>query len=566
MTRNISILVILFSLFSCAGPRRDSAGIINSQRISQADFIRSLQGHTANFQLEKKRMPNADEKVALFNETWKNIATHVILKEQFKRHHIEVTPQEVIDSLMTNIPGYYRNSASLQVNGTFDPELYYQSVRYDSPVNMANVRRNYYEYYVPVQKLKASLIEDDLRDKRKINTIAEISTSKADFDLVIFDPSQMEPIVSESEIEAYYQRNLERFAMDPYYSLEYISIPVNANQNDFLFTKAVTDSIYEQIVAGKSLETVQMERSEQLPGIKLLEPGFVRVDNIDEEALAVLEPLPDNSHSRPIAIGGGYHIYQKLQRTKSMMSYRVLQIPPIISQNSINNQYENALSTIGLARTIGTDEAAAELDLELHKHRNLSVTDLWYSDKLVVDRVNAQLMDFKRGDFLNPVYSPITGSWLVIKLTENTVNRVYPLAEVREQIIPEITQNRQKTMAEQNARNWLRDNPQLRVVPGRDLYLSYDNAGIDSQYQGNSLEMVYLNAMRRYINKQAPVVQSLGNVQVIMLPRAYYPQKNQKADPRLLKKLYTRQLPPDWFDSWMQEQHKKARIQIFVKP
>jgi hypothetical protein len=566
MKRYIIISLILLSLFACAGPRGDAAGIINSERISYPDFIHSYQGHTANFQQTNQRMPNADEKKAIFQNTWKNISTHVILKDYFKRYQITVSEQEVIDSLMANIPTIVTNNPAFTVNGKFDRELYYQSIRYDSPINMSGIRRNYYEYYVPVQKLKDRLINEDLRNTRKIGRIAEIAVSKADFDLVVFDPQAMEPIISDSEIETFYKRNLQRFAMDPVYAVEYLSLPVNPLEADFIYTKAVTDSIYEQVMAGKSLDSVILERSAQLPGITLSEPGFVRIENIDPDTLPVLESLPDNAHSRPIPVGRGFAIYQKLQRTKSMLSYRALQIPPILSPSTINIQYSQALGALSLSKNLGIGLAAEELGLELVKHKDLSVNDLWYADKLIVEMVNTQLLERKKGDFLDPLYSTITGSWLVIRLSENMVNRVYPLSEVKQLIVPEILQTRRMHLAEQKAREWLSENPDFKPLPGKDNVQRFTKAGIDSEYAGHALDLVYVEALQRHLQKKAPQVHKLGSLHVILIPTAYYPQKGQKAELATIKSLYTRQLDPNWFENWMQDKRDKARVHIFVKP
>lgn len=566
MKRYTLIALALLSLFACAGPRGDSAGIINSERISYPDFIRSYQGHTANFQQANQRLPNADEKKVIFQNTWKNISTHVILKDYFKRYQITVSEQEVIDSLMANIPAIIRDNPVFNVNGKFDKDLYYQSIRYDSPVNMSGIRRNYYEYYVPVQKLKDKLINEDLRNNKKIGKIAEIAVSKADFDLVVFDPISMEPIISDSEIEAYYKLNLDRFAMDPKYSVEYLSLPVIPAESDFIYTKAVTDSIFEQIMSGKRLETVVQERRAQLPGITLSEPGFVRIENIDPNTLPVLEALPDNAHSRPIPVGSGFAIYQKLQRTKSMLSYRALQIPPIISPATIKAQHSNALGAQSLAEKLGIGMAAEELDLELIKLSELTVNDLWYADKLIVEQVNGQLLERKKGDFLSPLYSTLTGSWLVIRLSENMVQRVYPLSEVRQVILPEILEKRRLHLAEQKAREWLADYPTNTSASNSSNVYRFNRSGIDSQFAGMALDLVYLEAIQRHQQKKAPKVHKIGNLHVIMIPNAYYPQKGQRPDLQTLKQLYVRQLDPQWFESWIQDKRNKARVHIFVSP
>ena len=568
MKRILFLIAISSILFSCSGPRGDSAGIINGTRIPYPDFVASYQGHNSNFQARAGRAPNSDEKNKLFNDTWLDITKHVILKEQFQRRNIKVSPQEVIDSLSVTIPPYLKENTALMTNGKFDQDLYYQSVRYDSPVNMTPVRRNYYEYYIPIQKLKQRLIDEELGKSKLAKQLSEIVVSKADFELLVFDPAQMNPILSEVEIKTYYQKNLQRFALKPIYGVSYLSLPVNPAEADREYTIAVTDSIYAELGLAKSFETVVFERQERLPGLGIVNPGFVRVENVEPDLLAALDFLPDNGYSKPTAVGRGFAIYQKLQRTKSMISYRALQIPPILVPATINAQYNQAESALNLAREIGIQAAANELDLAVESHSNISLSDLWHKDITISEQVNAQLMDHKKGDFLKPLYSSLAGSWIVLQLTENQVNRVRPLSEVRNIIIPELTDSRRRIMAEQKAYEWLQQNPGLKATADNGEYLlqQYSKGSIHSKYAGQSLDLAYLLALQRHLNKEKPQPSKLGDYQIILLPRNYYADKRAKADPKVLRDLYVRQLDPDWFNIWLDERLKKADRQVFVNP
>ncbi|MCB5265625.1 MAG: peptidylprolyl isomerase [Candidatus Cloacimonetes bacterium] len=568
MKRILFLIAISLILMSCSGPQGESAGIINGTRILYPDFVGSYQGHTANFQGSMGRAPNSDEKNKLFAETWEDITKHMILKEQFQRRNIKVAPQEVIDSLIVTIPPYLMDNPALMSAGVFDHDLYYQSVRYDSPVNMSPVRRNYYEYYIPIQKLKQRLIAEELGKSKLAKELSEIVVSKADFDLLVFDPAQMNPIISDAEVKTYYQKNLERFALKPIYGVSYLSLPVNPAEADREYTIAITDSIYYELGQGKSFETIISERQEYLPDLRIANPGFVRVENMEPDLLDVLDYLADNGYSKPTAVGRGFAIYQKLQRTKSMISYRALQIPPTLVPATINAQYSQAEGALNLAREIGMAAAANELDLPVETHTNLTTSDLWHKDLAILEQVNAQLMTHKKNDFLKPLYSTLTGSWLVLQLTENQVNRVSPLSEMRQIIIPELTESRRLILAEQKAHEWLSQNPSLKTSSDSGQYLlkQYRKGSIHSEYAGQSLDLAYLQALQRHLNKAKPQPTSLGDYQIIIIPRTYYPDKRAKADPDLLKDLYIRQLDPDWFNLWLSERVKKAKVQIFVNP
>jgi hypothetical protein len=568
MKRILVALILILALYACSGPRADSAGIINGERIPYPQFVRSYQEHTANFQLHTGRVPSSEEKKAIFNETWQNITKHSILKEHFKRYDITVSEQEVIDTLLSNIPESIKTLSGFQVNGKFDEKLYYQSVRYDSPVKMGYFRRNYYEYYVPMQKLKEKLIDEEVARSKKAKKLSEIAVSTADFDLMVFDPADMDPIISDNEIEAYYQQNLERFALDPIYSIQYISLPVDPSEHDLAYTTAIADSIYAELNQGKSIETIIFERQEYVPGLSVFNPGFVRVENMDPALMKALDYLPDNSYSKPTPVGKGFALYQKLQRTKSMISYRALQIPPILDPATINAHYPQAEGALNLAKEIGLEAAATELDLPLTSLPRVSTKDLWHSDIAIIEQVNDQLMIHKKGDFLPALYSTLTGNWIVLQLTENQVNRVSPLKEVRGTITSELRENRKLTLARHKAREWIAQNPAWDVQADSELYHleQYQKGGIHSEYRGLSLDICYIKAMQRHLDKLPLQPESLGHYEIILIPRVYYPAKDRKIDPQALRDLYIQQLEPDWFNRWMQDHLDSAKVQIFVKP
>ncbi len=565
MKRIITLLVLAILIVGCMGPSSNNAGTINGQKVSYPDFIRSYQGHTANFQLSVNRAPSTKEKTEIFEETWRNITKHVILKQLYKSYGIRVSAQEVIDTLIANPPQSLKEHEAFIVDGSFSPELYVQSLRYDSPINLSHIRQGYFEHYVPSQKLKDRIIEKELSSK-EAQLISQIITGKADFDLIAFDANEMAPRISDDELKRYYEANLEQFAMEPIYSVQYLSLVMEPLEADRIFVKAVADSIYYELSRGRSMENVHRDRQSYIPGLNILDPGFVRVDSMDEDLFNLLESMADNTYTRPQENGRGYAIYQKLQRTKSMMSYRALQIPPILSPGSRDLYYNNAVSTLGLIRKIGIRNAAEELDLELFEHNNLRVEDLWHQDRLIVESVNSQLLENNKGAILEPMYSPMSGSWIVLRLSENQVNRVKPFEQVKKQIVPIIMESRKHTLAKQEAERWLESRKDGRHTEQDRNIISYQRAGIESIWQGRSLDMVYVNAMRLFLNKKRAQPLQMGDYQVVILPKKFYANKKVKPDREQLKQIYTQTKKDNWFEEMLNKEISKAKVEIYTVP
>ncbi|MDZ4121554.1 MAG: SurA N-terminal domain-containing protein, partial [Candidatus Cloacimonadaceae bacterium] len=217
----LMLVIILLSLTACAVQRANLAGKVNGTNIDYTEFISAHRGHFNNFMTEKGRIPDTEEKKEILRQTWRNITVHVILKEHFKRYNIQVTQQEVIDTLINNVPDYLYSSPLLQVGGRFDRSLYIQSLEYDTPVNLRPVKQHYFDYLIPIQKLKLRLIDDILLSKRDIKSIRDILSSTANIDWIVFDPQDTQINISDSEIQSYYQSNLGLFEREQYFQLDY---------------------------------------------------------------------------------------------------------------------------------------------------------------------------------------------------------------------------------------------------------------------------------------------------------------------------------------------------------
>ncbi|MCD8480675.1 MAG: SurA N-terminal domain-containing protein [Candidatus Cloacimonetes bacterium] len=248
------LLISALILASCSGPRGNSAGIINGTRISYPEYIRALQGNTIDFRSVTNRAPDDAEKRQIFNETWRNLSMRVILNDYYKKYDINVSEAEVLDSLSNNIPHFIRSSEVFFTDGKFDSELYQQSLRYDRPVNLSTLRNRYFNDHIPIQKLKPHIIDNELLSKKTRQNIASIMASTVDFDLLVFDPKQMNVVISEQELRGYYQQNLDKYAMEPIYSLSYLSLPITLQEIDLNYSYSVADSIYEEISLARALK------------------------------------------------------------------------------------------------------------------------------------------------------------------------------------------------------------------------------------------------------------------------------------------------------------------------
>jgi len=297
------ILLAIFGLVSCATLQpANSAGKVNGKTINTQDFNAAHRGHFENFMVENGRVPDQEEKKEIHRKTWRNITIHVILKEMFQKYGVSATESETIDTLMTAPPQYIQVSPLFTKSGSFDRELYRQSLLYDNPVNLRPLKRHYYEYLIPIQKLKLKLVERVLLSRKEAKQIASLAASKADVEWHIFDPQNFQTRISDEEVMSFYQTNQDRYSITPHFSLEYVTIPVNPASEDISKAKAKVDSLYAELLRGVNFDDLAKRFSMSPTAASNGDLGYVTLGDLPSEASEAVQKMQVGEISVPVEL------------------------------------------------------------------------------------------------------------------------------------------------------------------------------------------------------------------------------------------------------------------------
>ncbi|MDZ4181648.1 MAG: peptidylprolyl isomerase [Candidatus Cloacimonadaceae bacterium] len=576
MKRIILALIILLMalLTACSVNQGPLAGKVNGTPIPYDEFIAANRGHYENFWVQNSRAPGIDEKQEITRQTWRNITKHVILKDYFKAYNIRVTPQEMIDTLRTSVPHYLMTSPRFMVNGVFDKNLYLQSLLYDTPENLMPIRKHYYEYLIPIMKLKDELIERKMLTKKERASITQVLAGKADIDWVIVDAAEIKPIVSESEITQYYQKNLDNYRMDDSFALSHIVLPVKPGPEDLAYADSVMDSIYAEILNGETPATVVEKHRTHYPNIYFKNSGFLRNADLEPKLYATLSAIKEGEFSPPIETDGIYTIYHLEQLTKSMTSYNTVTLVAMPRSASIRATKNAAERIVQMAQTIGMENAADEMSLKLIPSKNLKPESVWIDDPLVRETVFKGMNDARHGHIFAPIYSAPLSAWVIVQVTDNQLNRVRPLSAVRNDIIAILSVSKRLDIAQKTAGDWLAKQntarPDISTLPYSTLKsttaMSFDTslANLDPKIVETDPGMIYYKAVRRYLDKAAPQIYVSGNQVLIPFVRNHTVAKNASVAPILIRETYKKTLPDTWFDTWLEDQIRQARVSIYV--
>ncbi|MDP3115133.1 MAG: peptidylprolyl isomerase [Candidatus Cloacimonadaceae bacterium] len=563
-----ALLIILMALLTaCSVNQGRLAGKVNGTPIPYDEFIAANRGHYENFWMLNNRAPGIDEKQEIMRQTWRNITKHVILKDNFKKYGIRVSPQEMIDTLKTNIPPYLKTSPRFMVNGVFDYNIYLQSLLYDTPENLLPVRKHYFDYLIPILKLKNELIDRKMLTKKESKRITQVLAGKADIDWVIVDATNIQPIISESEITQYYQKNLDQYRMDESFALAYILLPVRPSAEDMIYAAAVTDSIFTELRSGEPAQSVIARHKVHYPGIILKNSGFLRNADLDPKLYAMFSAMKESDYSPPVEDSGSFTIYHLEQLTKSMTSFNTITIVASPLAASVKRSRSAAERLYQLAQTVGMENAANEMSLSYVPIKNLNPESVWIGDSAILETIFKELHDKKRGHIFTPIYSNQLFAWVVVQMTDNQLNRVRPLSSVQNDIVAVLRQSKSIEIAKVTASEWLRNQTagiiNLAALPHSSKE-SVPSMSFTTPLGDIKVGMIYYDAIRRYLDKSATQVYVAGTTILIPFVKNHRIDKNAVVSPVQLRETYKRTLNEDWFDLWVEDQIRCANVSIFV--
>jgi len=516
--------------------------------------------------LEKDRTPTENEKAELFKKTWKDIAIHVILKDYFRKYGIQVSQQEIIDTLLNNIPESMKKAPVFQIDGTFNKTLYVQELMSETSQKLDWLKRYYFDYYIPIAKLKLELQNDSVIGKGELSRLDRILNSTADVEWVVFDPLLTDVKVSQSEIENYYSGHKEAFSAKPFASFGWAAVPLSLSETDISMAQARIDSLYYEITNGSSFAAMAEQFSQSGTAKSGGAMGFIKIEELPPAVSSALAGLDKNSFTRPVKLTNSWAIYQLLERTKNLVKLNELVVKIAPGEDTKNASKENAIQLRDLALQIGLETAAQEMDYKCKLSGVVAKDSLWLRDgdaaAYLIDRAYAQ----KAGAILEPVYSEVMHAWIVATIIDVQPYQYKPLISVSDEISALLLVNKQRTKTLEDVENWgqLNKDKPLEAAAKQALpVLQTPALNVTGSVMSVPVRSNFVKLISDYRQNKIQSPYQMGDK--ILLPVV---SNVQNANPPLfsqneVRKYYFEYLNPDWFDQWLDAEIKKSDINIW---
>ncbi len=557
-----ALALSLLLVWGCAtNSQKELAGRINGTPIPYSDFIDAYRGHYNNFQVLNNRVPDGDERDLIRQQTWTDATKHVILTDLFAQYKISATPAEVLDTLRQSVPGYILKSPVFATDGKFDRALYHQSLEFDNPQNLAPLRKNYLEYVVPIQKLKELLIDRELLTKNERKLAEKVLQTRADIVWTVLDEANLDPVVTDEEINFYYAQNKEDYKLDPYYRLGWTSIPVSFSDSDTRSSKTLADSLHAELAAGDSPEDAIARRQSYFPQLTYKNAGFQKNTEIGDDLYALFARMEEGEYTKPLPQPESVLIHRLDTRTKSMSSFHTLVIPYIASQRSISASKPHADNIARLISELGPRATAEEMSLSFWDSGRLKPGSPWLDDPKLSQELLDALPGKPDGYVFPPLYYAREQAWLVVYVQENRLENYSPVEKVKDDIRARLATQKRRDMTQRMADQIVAG---TAVAPASARVLQLTGMTPQTPVLGHSLETVFFRALRSHYQKERQSWHRVGRL--IFIPTVLSAKTDKKVKPSAadIRRQFASTLASDWFDAWLAKRVAKARVEIFT--
>ena len=273
--------------------------------------------------------------------------------------------------------------------------------------------------------------------------------------LYIFAPSQLEISLSDAEISAWYQTNLEQFRLWQFYRLGYCSIPVIPDSTELSDAKNTAEFIRNELVRGIDIKDIIANLENKNSLVSFIDNGYQKTEELPWEIQNALLGLENGLCSEPLPYEKGWIMYQKIQSTKTLTLYNTIFVQALPKTASLLAPETQAQQIMKLALNIGLQQAADEFGI------SYTLTPAMSPDSLIVpaNDIKGKLMKYleiaNSGDIIEPLYSAELSAWLIFEVVEKQSKEYLPLEEVKPQIVQILSKERRKDQNKQIVERWL---------------------------------------------------------------------------------------------------------------
>ncbi len=555
---------------------RPPAVVINGKKISLEEYDAAFQ-NAINMQMSNNEnaVLGEDEILDLHEKVLDEYKTRMILEKAIKDRDIEITDDEVAESILNNPSSMIRQSEIFMTDGRFDMAKYQQIIKDGAlpsgePLDLSGLemlaRQN-----LPFEKLYEEVKADVEVTDEDVKQEFIDQNRKADIEAIYFNYRDIEDVeVTAEEIEAYYNENKEDYLRDPVRKLDYVKIEMKPSDADEKIVLDRAQDILKRAKAGEDFAELARMYSEGPTGPKGGDLGYFTKDRMVKEFSDAAFSMKVGQVSDLVKSQFGYHIIKVMDKRKNDKGDQEVKASHILfvvnpSADTEDAVYSNAMALYDKAVEAGLDEAAKEMGFEVGHTDEFTRKSSYLND--LGNQKNLVALAFSNdvGTLLEPIEDE-QGNFIVAKVSFEKGKHYQELKDVENRVKSRIERDKKIEMSHENGRKFLEANQP-------DNYLSAAEAAggeIIEENEVNIKKRIKQIGLDEDFNRAIQETEEGAWTKLIEGKRGAYIAKVTKVYPAnmedfendkdVLREALIEEKGADYYTEWLDEKKSKLRV------
>jgi peptidyl-prolyl cis-trans isomerase D len=378
----------------------------------------------------------------LEDAVFEQMVQNIVLQDEFRRRHINVTDQEIIEAARTSPPPEVMNLPQFQTDGKFDFQKYQRFIASSVDPSFLLALEDRYRDELPRMKLYEQLVagvylsDAELwqmyRDRYDSATIVTLELRPG----VVTTDSAVQ--VSDSEVSAYYAAHQDDFKQSAAAYLSYLALSRVPNAADSAAALERARAVRREIMAGGDFADIAArESADSASRAKGGDLGVAKPDAFVPEFSHAAMALRPGQVSEPVQTSYGWHIIKLESKTDSTFHARHILIP-IEPEGNHLSEVEARADTLDLFAAEQSDptvldRVADELGLPVAQAPRLSQGTRLQLGRYSIGDAGVWAFDGAQPGETSPVIET-DWAYYVFRMDSLTPEGIPPLEQIRSQV------------------------------------------------------------------------------------------------------------------------------------
>ncbi len=353
-----------------------SVGKVNGQSIDARTYQTIVQQSINARQQQTPGNLGLEDYEQVRNQVWDQIVQSRVLETEYRRRGITVTEDEVVQAIRNSPLAEFQNVPDFQTDSQFDLAKYQRWLTSSvAQQYLPSMEAQYREELQRAKLLRVVTADVYLSDAalweryRDENEVVKIGLTAIVPRNVVADSAIK---VTSAEVAAYYKANQDEFKRPRTAYLSYVVLPRITTAEDTAATRALADSVRQEIVGGAPFaEVATRESADTASAAKGGDLGEWTKGSMDPAFDSAAFALPLKTVSKPVLSQFGFHLIEITSRKGNKAKGRHILFPIEVrgSHRDRLDAQADSLESLGAERTdpAALDTVARALKLRVLK-------------------------------------------------------------------------------------------------------------------------------------------------------------------------------------------------------